>query len=216
MSTRFCAHGFHERRTTIGAATGHALSHFTTRDIDLRVIWSPAVGNVAGTKTSRAHAKSIMLHHKLLRPLVSAALCSTLGIGLLGAANDAANTADTQFSQQAMQLLLQSVSNANPAEADGSDGVKALATNVQGDEVSIGSQLASIANYYGINVSTEAPKPSCTPADYATDQAKALSQLVALFQAEQQGGGGAQLRTFAADALPMLEKDLNAARHAQS
>ena len=157
-----------------------------------------------------------MLHHKLLRPLVSVAVCGTLSIGLLGAANDAANTADTQFTQQAMQLLLQSVSNANPAQADGTDGVKALATTVQGDEVSIGSQLASISNFYGIKVATNAPKPSCTASDYAADQAKALAALVALFQAEQQGGGGAQMRTFAAEALPVLEKDLSAAQKAQS
>jgi hypothetical protein len=157
-----------------------------------------------------------MLHHRLLRPLVSVALCSTLGIGLLGAANDAANTADTQFTQQAMQLLLQSVSNANPAEADGTDGVKALATTVQGDEVNVGSQLASIANFYGIKFATDAPKPSCTASDYAADQAKALSQLVALFQSEQANGGGAQLRSFAAEELPVLQKDLDAAQKAGS
>lgn len=155
-----------------------------------------------------------MLHHKLLRPLVTVALCSTLGIGLLGADNDAASPADTQFTQQAMQLLLQSVSNANPAEADGSDSVKTLATDVQGDEVTIGSQLASIANYYGIKAPTDTPKPSCTPSDYAADQAKALSQLVALFQSEQTNGGGAQLRSFAAEELPMLQKDLSAAQKA--
>jgi hypothetical protein len=156
-----------------------------------------------------------MLHHRLLRPLVSVALCSTLGIGLLGAANDAANTADTQFTQQAMQLLLQSVSNANPAEADGTDGVKALANTVQGDEVNVGSQLASIAGFYGIKVATDSPKPSCTASDYAADQAKALSQLVVLFQAEQANGGGAQLRSFAAEELPVLQKDLSAAQSAK-
>jgi hypothetical protein len=157
-----------------------------------------------------------MLHHKLLRPLVSVALCSTLGVALLGAANDAANPADTQFTKQAMQLLLQSVSNANPAEADGNDGVKALATSVQGDEVTIGSQLASIAGFYGITVSTNSPSPSCTASDYATNQAKTLSALVALFEAEQTSGGGAQMRTFAAEALPVLKKDLSAAQKAQS
>jgi hypothetical protein len=157
-----------------------------------------------------------MLHHKLLRPLVSVALCSTLGIALLGAANDAANPADTQFTQQAMQLLLQSVSNANPAEADGTDGVKTLATNVQSDEVSIGTQLASIASYYGIKVGTDSPKPSCTASDYAADQAKALSQLVALFQSEETNGGGAQMRSFAAQELPTLQKDLDAAQKTTS
>lgn len=157
-----------------------------------------------------------MLNHRLLRPLVSVALCSTLGIGLLGAASDTANTADTQFTQQAMQLLLQSVSNANPAEADGTDGVKTLATSVQGDEVNVGSELASIANFYGIKVATGSPKPSCTASDYAADQAKALSALVVLFQAEQQNGGGAQLRSFAAEQLPVLEKDLSAAQKASS
>lgn len=158
-----------------------------------------------------------MLHHKLLRPLASVALCSTLGVALLGAStNDAANPADSQFTQQAMQLLLQSVSNGNPAQADGSDGVKTLASGVQTDEVSIGTQLASIASFYGIKVSTNSPKPSCTAADYAADQAKALSHLVALFQAEQSSGGGAQLRSFAAEALPVLQKDLSAAQKAQS
>jgi hypothetical protein len=143
------------------------------------------------------------------------ALCSTLGIGLLGAANDAANPADTQFTQQAMQLLLQSVSNANPAQADGTDGVKALATTVQGDEVNVGTQLASIASFYGIKVATDSPKPSCTASDYAADQAKALSQLVVLFQAEQTNGGGAQMRSFAAQELPVLQKDLDAAQKEQ-
>lgn len=165
-----------------------------------------------------SHARTldnIMLHNKLLRPLVSVALCSTLGVALLGAANDAANTADTQFTEQAMQLLLQSVSNANPAEADGSDGVKQLATTVQGDEVNVGTQLASIASFYGIKVSTNAPQPSCTASDYAADQAKTLAALVALFEAEQNGGGGAQMRSFAAETLPVLEKDLSEAQKAQ-
>lgn len=157
-----------------------------------------------------------MLNHRLLRPLVPVALCSTLGIALLGAGQgDSTSAADSQFTQQAMQLLLQSVSNANPAQADGSDGVKALATTVQGDEVNVGSELASIANFYGIKVATDSPKPSCTASDYAADQAKALSQLVALFQAEQQNGGAPQMRSFAAQELPVLEKDLSAAQNAK-
>lgn len=114
-----------------------------------------------------------------------------------------------------MGVLLQSVSNANAAESSGSDHVKAVASSVQNDEIAIGSQLASLASYYGIALSTNAPKPTTDGSGYATDQAHQLQTLIVIFQQEKDGGGGAQLRAFAGQSLPILEKDLQAVQSAQ-
>ncbi len=146
-----------------------------------------------------------------LRPLGSIALCGALGFALLGAAGgDAANPADSQFTQQAMHTLLQSVSNADVAESGGDAHVKSVASTIQSDEVAIGNQLGSLANFYGINVSTDAPKASTDAAGYVASQTKELQSLIVLFQGEEQNGGGAQLRAFASQAIPVLQKDLHA------
>ena len=57
-----------------------------------------------------------------------------------------------------MQTLLQSVSNADVAESGGDAHMKSLASTIQYDEIAIGNQLGTLASFYGINVSTNAPK----------------------------------------------------------
>ncbi|HTV93036.1 MAG TPA: hypothetical protein VMG98_09990 [Verrucomicrobiae bacterium] len=152
----------------------------------------------------------------IFRPIGTIALCATLGVTLLGAdLGDATSPADTQFAHSAMGVLLQSVSNANAAESSGSDHVKAVASSVQSDEIAIGSQLASLASYYGIALSTNAPKPTTDGSGYAADQAHQLQTLIVMFQQEKDGGGGAQLRAFAGQSIPILEKDLQAVQSAQ-
>ncbi|HTV74643.1 MAG TPA: DUF4142 domain-containing protein [Candidatus Acidoferrales bacterium] len=152
-----------------------------------------------------------MKHTIVLRSLGSLALTGVLGLGLLGASggSDAVTSADTQFAQSAMHMLLQGVSNADAAQG-GDSSVKGLATGIQTDEIAIGNQLASLASYYGINVSTDSPKASTDAAGYAADQAHDLPELIALFEQEKDGGGSAQLRSFASQALPTLQKDLAA------
>jgi hypothetical protein len=139
-----------------------------------------------------------------------AALCGALSLPLLAASGDSTAPADSHFAGQAMPLLLQSIANANPAESDGDAGIKALASKVQSDEVDIGTQLVSLASYYGIALSTDAPKPSCDASGYVADQAKTLPLLIALFRAEAQDGGAAQVRSFAIQSIPILEADLRA------
>ena len=152
----------------------------------------------------------------ILRPIGTVALCAALGITLLGAdLGDSASPADTQFAHSAMHVLLQSVSDANVAESGGDGHVKSVATSVQSDEVAIGSQLASLASYYGIPVSTQAPKATTDASGYEADQAQKLHTLIDLFQQEKEGGGGAQMRSFAGQSLPILEKDLHAVQGAQ-
>jgi hypothetical protein len=109
-----------------------------------------------------------------------------------------------------MGVLLQSVSNATAAESSGDAHVKTVATNVQSDEIAIGSQLASLSSYYGITLSTNAPQATTDGSGYAADQAHQLHTLIVLFQQEKDGGGGAQMRAFAGQSLPILEKDLQA------
>jgi len=156
-----------------------------------------------------------MKHDRIVRTVVPVAICGALGLALLGASGDPTTPADTQFASHAMPLLLQSVANANPAESGGDATVKALASKVQSDEVSIGTQLVSIAGYYGIKVSTDSPKPSIQASDYTASQATVLPQLITLFEQEAKGGGGAQMRSFAETSVPVLEGDLKAVQQAR-
>jgi len=168
------------------------------------------MGKVAPSQRERAHAGIIMKHLRLSRSLATLALTGALSVTMLGAAIDGVTTADSDFAHQAMTMLLQSVANADPAQSNGSADVKALASKVQTDEIGIGKQLASLANYYGINVSTTAAKPSTDASGYAADQAKSLESLITIFENEAQNGGGAQLRSFASASLPTLQADLKA------
>jgi predicted outer membrane protein len=152
----------------------------------------------------------------ILQSLGSVAACVALGVTLLGAdLGDATTPADSQFAHSAMNVLLISVSNATAAESSGDAQVKNLANNVQSDELAIGSQLASLASYYGITLSTDAPKATTDGSGYAADQAHQLQTLIVLFQSEKDGGGGAQMRAFAGQSIPILQKDLQAVQAAQ-
>jgi hypothetical protein len=152
-----------------------------------------------------------MTNNRFLRVLGACAISVAIGGSLIAAGLDAPNTADQQFTSQAMQSLLQNVSNADAAQTSGDAATKQLAGTLQTDQIAIGSQLASLASYYGINVSTNAPKASTDGAGYAADQKASLTKLIAIFQTEQQNVDGAsQLRSFAAQSLPILEKDLSA------
>ncbi len=152
-----------------------------------------------------------MQNQHILRPLGSIALCGALGLALLGATGgDAVNPADTQFTQQAMHMLLQSVANADVAESGGDANVKSVASTIQNDEIAIGNQLGSLASFYGISVSTDSPKASTDATGYASSQEQSLQALISVFQNEEQAGGGAQLRAFASQSVPVLQKDLHA------
>lgn len=156
-----------------------------------------------------------MRTHQLLRALPAAALASALGICLMGATNDAVSSTDVQFAPSAMKLILQSVANAEAVQdgsADPSPEETALAKQIQSDGLAVGSQLSSLAGYDGINVSTDLPKATGTNASFAQDQVSSLEQLIALLQAEKNNGNSPNLKDFADNAIPRLQKDLDAAK----
>ena len=143
------------------------------------------------------------------------ALAGALSIGLMGASGDSVSPGDSQFTHRSMTLMLQSIADAEAVHPNASGSVKTLAADVQRDELAMGSQLASIASYYNISVGTDLPKSQAEASSFAAAQSKSLAQLIALFKDESLNGGGAQLRSFATEALPILEKDLAAARAAR-
>ena len=150
--------------------------------------------------------------HKFAAPLLAGAI----SVCLMGAANDQASPTDATFATNVMKLTLQSVANAEAVSSgQSSDGTKALASTIQADGIAMGTKLASMADYYGLTVSTDLPKSTGTPQSFAQDQVTTLTQLIDLCKAEQTSGGGAQLRTLAADMLPTLEKDLATAQSAK-
>ncbi|HUA10348.1 MAG TPA: hypothetical protein VMA98_13860 [Candidatus Acidoferrales bacterium] len=150
-----------------------------------------------------------MKHLRISQSAATLVLSSVLSVAVLGAGIDTVGPGDGAFTHHAMAILLQGVSNADAAESGGGAGVKALATKVQSDEITIGDQLVSLASFYGISVSTNAPKASTDAAGYTADQAKSLSSLITLFENEA-SSGGSQLRTFASNSLPTLRADLSA------
>ena len=123
---------------------------------------------------------------------------------------DSTNSADQQFATQAMHQLLQGVSNADAAQSGGDAQLKSIATTIQTDQIGIGNQLVSLASYYGINVSTDPVKASTDASGYAAAETESLKTLIVLFENEKQNGGGAELRSFAVQELPTLQKDLAA------
>ncbi len=146
----------------------------------------------------------------IIRSVPVVALVGMLGVALMGAASPG----DSHFSTTSMHVMLQSIADAEAVRPDASGAVKSLAADVQKDELAMGNQLVSIATYYGINLSTTMPKATATPATFAASQSKALSTLVGLFKDESENGGGGQLRAYATEALPILQKDLAAAKAA--
>ncbi len=156
-----------------------------------------------------------MRTHQLFRALPAAALAGALGICLMGATNDAVSSTDVNFAPSAMKLILQSVSNAEALQdgsADPSPEVTALAKQIQADGLAVGSQLASLAGYDGIDLKTDLPKATGTNASFPQDQVTSLEQLIAILQAEKNNGNAPNLRDFADNAIPRLQKDLDAAK----
>ena len=151
-----------------------------------------------------------------LQKIAAPLLAGAFSVCLMGAANDQASSTDAAFTTRVMKLTLQSVANAEAIQSgQTSDGVHSLATSIQTDGLAMGTKLASLADFYGLTVSTDLPNSTGTAQSFAQDQVTTLSQLIDLCKAEQQSGGGAQLRTLAADMLPTLEKDLEAAKTAK-
>jgi hypothetical protein len=144
----------------------------------------------------------------LFRTLGALTMSAAIGVSLIAAGIDGANSVDQQFATQAMHQLLQGVSNADVAQSGSDANVKSLASTIQSDQVNVGTQLASLSSYYGINVSTDPLKPSTDAAGYVESQKTSLKSLIAMFENEEQNGGASQLRTFAAQSLPILQKDL--------
>jgi Domain of unknown function (DUF4142) len=156
-----------------------------------------------------------MRTHQLFRALPAAALASALGICLMGATNDAVSATDVNFAPSAMKMILQGAANAEAVQdgtADPSPDVTALAKSIQADCLAVGSELAQLADYDGIKVSTDLPKATGTNASFAQDQVTALSQLIAVLQSEKANGNAPNLRDFADNAIPRLQKDLDAAK----
>jgi hypothetical protein len=158
-----------------------------------------------------------MRTYQLLRALPAAALAGALGICLMGATNDSVSSTDVNFAPSAMKLILQSAANAEAVQdgsADPSPSVTALAKQIQTDCLAVGSQLADVASYDGINVNTDLPKATGTNTSFASDQVTALEQLIAVLQAEKNDGNAPNLRDFADNSIPRLQKDLDAAKAA--
>lgn len=150
---------------------------------------------------------------QFLRALPAVAVAGALGVSLMGATNDSVSAGDVAFAPAAMNSILQSVSNAEAVQGDGATGdVAKLAANIQNDELAIGTQLASLASYDGINVSTNLPKSDCTTDNFASTQVTTLTNLISMLQAEKDNGNAPNLRDFAVNALPRLQKDLDEAK----
>lgn len=150
---------------------------------------------------------------QFFRALPAVALAGALGVCLMGATNDAVSAGDVAFAPAAMNVILQSVSNAEAVQSDGATGdVAKLAASIQSDELALGTQLASLSNYYGVNVSTDLPKSDCTTDNFASTQVTTLTKLISMLQSEKDNGNAPNLRDFADNAIPRLQKDLDAAK----
>lgn len=153
----------------------------------------------------------------LIRTVPAAVLAGALGICLMGASQDPITGADQSFAPAAMNAMLQSIANAEAVQATGggaSGDVAKLAAKIQTDELSLGTQLASLSDYYGVKVNTDLPKANDGAATFAHDQVTALTDLIAIMNAERNGGNASQLRTFADSAVTVLQNDLQAAKAA--
>lgn len=152
---------------------------------------------------------------QFLRSIPVAAVAGALGLCLMGVSQDPITGADQNFPPAAMNALTQSIANAEAAQGNGASAdVDKLAAQIQTDELSLGTQLASLADYYGVSVKTDLPKANDTAATFAQDQVTALNNLIGIMNAERNGGNASQLRAFADSALTVLEKDLEAAKAA--
>jgi hypothetical protein len=150
---------------------------------------------------------------QFFRALPAAAVAAALGVCLMGATNDAVSSGDAAFAPAAMNMILQSAANAEAVQSDGATGgVATLAASIQQDELAIGTQLASLASYDGVNVSTDLPKSDCSTDDFASNQVESLTKLIATLQTEKDNGNSPNLRDFAVNAIPRLQKDLDAAK----
>ncbi len=158
------------------------------------------------------HAVYMRTFH-FFRAIPAVAIAGALGVCLMGATNDSVSAGDTAFAPAAMNVILQSVANAEAVQSSGASGdLTKFAANIQSDELAVGTQLASLADFYGINVKTDLPKSDCTADTFAQTQVDSLNKLIAMLQAEKNNGNAPNLRDFADNALPRLQKDLEAAK----
>ncbi|MBV8636448.1 MAG: hypothetical protein JO322_00040 [Candidatus Eremiobacteraeota bacterium] len=150
-----------------------------------------------------------------IRAIPAVAIAGALGVCLMGATNDSVSAGDVAFAPATMNILLQSVANAEAVQSDGATGdVAKLAASIQSDELAVGTQLANVASFDGIDVKTDLPKSDCTTDTFAEDQVTSLNKLISLLQAEKDSGNAPNLRDFADNAIPRLQKDLDAAKAA--
>ncbi|HET9028875.1 MAG TPA: DUF4142 domain-containing protein [Candidatus Aquilonibacter sp.] len=153
---------------------------------------------------------------QLIRPVTATVFAGALGVCLMGASQDPITGADMNFAPTAMNALTQSIANAEAVQTgSASPAVNKLAAQIQTDELGLGTQLASLADYYGVNVKTDLPKANDDASTFVHDQVTALTNLIAIMEAERNGGNASQLRTFADGAVTVLQKDLQAAQAAE-
>lgn len=156
-----------------------------------------------------------MRTHNFFRALPAIAVAGALGVCLMGASNDSVSAGDAAFAPAAMNVILQSVANAEAVQTDGATGdVAKLAASIQSDELAVGTQLSNVADYDGISVKTDLPKSDCTTDTFAETQVTSLNKLIAMLQTEKDNGNAPNLRDFADNAIPRLQKDLDAAKAA--
>jgi hypothetical protein len=153
------------------------------------------------------------------RLLPALLLGSLVGFSTMAVGTNSANAADAQFTTQAMTALLQGVADARTERHSPNSSVRAYAKNILSRDLAMGDKLAAIASYYGIKYSTKAPAARfATTAGSSYLQAQLASQqrLISLFHNEMLNGGGADFRTYAADQLPVLHKNLTMAQQLAS
>ena len=156
-----------------------------------------------------------MRNFHFFRALPAVAIAGALGVCLMGATNDSVSAGDATFAPAAMNVILQSVANAEAVQGDGATGdVATLAASIQNDELAVGTQLSNLADFDGIAVKTDLPKSDCTTDNFAETQVTSLTKLIAMLQAEKDNGNAPNLRDFADNAIPRLQKDLAAAKAA--
>jgi hypothetical protein len=156
-----------------------------------------------------------MSTYTFVRALPAFALVGALGVCLMGATTDTMGSVDSSFAPAAMNLVTQSIANAEAVQSGtATPDVTKLAVSIQRDELDLGTQLASLADFYGVSLKTDLPKEQADTASFAQDQVTALAKLISLLDTERTGGSAAQLRTLAADEIPVLQKDLDAAKAA--
>ena len=159
--------------------------------------------------TCRRTLESAMQNLQLLRPLVSVALCSALGVALLGCRQRC-----RKYGRHAVYRTGHAAASAERFQCQSCRGrrrrARQSASNHRPRRRSQRSAPSSVQSQASTASRSRPTRRSrrARPRITRPTKPKTLAELVALFQGEEQNGGGAQMRSFAAKTLPVLEKDL--------